>query len=275
MAQGERRASADEASARAAAALEREGVGRPDLAVVLGSGLSSFVEGVEDAVVVPYERIPGFPRTAVRGHRGAVHAGRLGGKRALVLSGRVHFYEGRTTSEVTFGVRLLGALGVRVLVITNAAGSIDPAFDVGDLMAIADQISMVAGPRRLAGPPAFRSAGVYSPDLRRLAAECALDLGLRLREGVYMGSLGPTYETPAEIRLARAAGVSAVGMSTVAEVQTAASLKIDVLGLSLLANVAIPGRHGETTHAEVLAAGRGGAAKLLSLVRAVADRLHS
>jgi purine-nucleoside phosphorylase len=275
MAGGKRRASADDAPTRAAAALRRRGVIRPDLAVVLGSGLSSFVEGIEDPVVVPYEEIPGFPRTAVPGHRGAVLAGGLGGKRAIVFSGRVHYYEGRTPSEVTFGVRLSGALGARVLVITNAAGSIDPAFEVGDLMAIADQISVVAGRRRLAGPPAFRTAGVYSPDLRRLAAECALDLGVRLREGVYMGSLGPTYETPAEVRLARAAGASAVGMSTVAEVQAAASLKIEVLGVSLIANVAIPGRHGETTHAEVLAAGREGAAKLVSLVRAVADRLHS
>lgn len=269
-----RRESPGAPAVRAAAALRRAGIGVPDLAVVLGSGLSSFAEGVEDPIVVPYERIPGFPTTAVKGHRGAVHAGGLGGRPALVLSGRVHYYEGHSHSEVTFGVRLAGALGARVLVITNAAGSVDPTFDVGDLMLIADQISAVSGSRRSPGPPTFRMIGAYSPRLRRLAGECALELGDRLREGVYMGSLGPTYETPAEIRMARAAGAHAVGMSTVAEVQAAVSMGLDVLGVSLLSNVAIPGRHGETTHAEVLAAGREGASRLLSLVTAVAERLY-
>jgi purine-nucleoside phosphorylase len=265
----------DSRVARAAETLRALGVTDPDVAVVLGSGLSSFAEGVEEPVVVPYGRIPGFPATAVRGHRGAVHAGRVSGKRALVLSGRVHCYEGYTHSEVTFGVRLAAALGAPVLVITNAAGSVDPAFDVGDVMLIADQISLVTGPRRPPGPAPFRVAGAYSPALRALAREAALDLGVRLREGVYLGSLGPTYETPAEIGLARAMGANAVGMSTVAEVQAAAARGLDVLGLSLVANVALPGRHEETTHAEVLAAGEAGAGVMLSLVRAVLDRLHS
>ena len=274
MTRGARRGSPDASPARAAEALRRAGVETPDLAVVLGSGLSSFADGVEDAIVVPYERIPGFPTTAVKGHRGAAHAGRLGGRPALVLSGRVHYYEGYDHGDVTFGVRLAGALGARALAITNAAGAVDPGFDVGDLMLIADQISMVTGSRRPAGPGTFRMVGAYSPRLRALARERALTLGIRLRDGVYMGSLGPTYETPAEIRAARAAGASAVGMSTVAEVQVAASLGLEVLGVSLLSNVAIPGRHGETTHAEVLAAGRLGATRLLSLVMAVAEHLY-
>jgi purine-nucleoside phosphorylase len=193
----------------------------------------------------------------------------------LVLSGRVHFYEGYTNAEITFGVRLAGALGARALVITNAAGAIDPGFGVGDLMLIADQISVVTGARRAPGPPTFRVAGAYSARLRALAWERALDLGIRLREGVYMGSLGPTYETPAEIRMARAMGASAVGMSTVAEVGAAAAMGLEVLGISLLSNMAIPGHHGEVTHAEVLAAGREGARRLLSLVTAVAEGLYS
>jgi purine-nucleoside phosphorylase len=175
---------------------------------------------------------------------------------------------------VTFGVRLASALGAGVLVITNAAGSVDPGFDVGDLMLIADQISGVSGPRRAPGPGTFRMAAAYSPRLRAIAHEAALDLGIRVRDGVYLGSLGPTYETPAEIRAARAMGASAVGMSTVAEVQAALSLGLDVLGVSLVANLAIPGRHEGTTHAEVLAAGREGGAHLLSLVTAVAERLY-
>ena len=261
--------------ARGAAALQEAGAEQPDLAVVLGSGLSSFADGVGDPIVVPYGRIPGFPSTAVRGHRGAVHAGRLGGRPALVFSGRVHYYEGYAHSEVTFGVRLAGALGARVLVITNAAGAVDPGFDVGDLMLIADQISAISGVRRPPGPGTFRMGGAYVPRLRELAHDCALKLGIRLREGVYMGSLGPTYETPAEIRAARAIGASAVGMSTIAEVQAAVSMGLEVLGISLVANVAIPGRHGETTHDEVLAAGREGGVRLLSLVRAVAEHLYS
>jgi purine-nucleoside phosphorylase len=270
-----RRPPPDGAIARAADALRRAGVEVPELAVVLGSGLSSFADGVRDPVVVPYERIPGFPATAVRGHRGAAHSGRLGGARAIVLSGRVHLYEGHGRREVTFGVRLAAALGARTLVITNAAGALDPNFEVGDLMLIADQISLVTGPRRSPGPATFRMADVYTPRLRALAKERALELGIRLREGVYMGSLGPAYETPAEIRMARAVGASAVGMSTVAEAQAAASLGLEILGVSLVSNLAIPGRHAEVTHAEVLRAGGAGARRLLSLVTAVAERLYS
>jgi purine-nucleoside phosphorylase len=257
---------------RAAKALREIGVDAPDIAVVLGSGLSSFADGVEGPLVVPYAEIPGFPSTAVRGHRGAAYAGRLGGKRVLVLSGRVHCYEGHARSDVTFGVRLVGAVGARVVVVTNAAGSIDPGFDVGDLMLIADQVSMVTGPRSAAADP-FRMARAYSARLRAVARAAALELGIRLREGVYMGSLGPTYETPAEIRMARAMGAHAVGMSTVAEVQEAFSMGLEILGISLVANVAIPGRHQATTHEEVLAAGRVGGERLLSLVSGVASGL--
>lgn len=259
--------------ARAAKALSEIGVGAPDLAVVLGSGLSSFADGVAEPLVVPYADIPGFPSTAVRGHKGAAYAGRLGGKRVLVLSGRVHYYEGHARSDVTFAVRLVNAVGARVLVVTNAAGSIDPGFEVGDLMLIADQISMVTGPKRAVAAGAFRMARAYSPRLRAIARKAALDLGIRVREGVYLGSLGPTYETPAEIRMARAMGAQAVGMSTVAEVQAAFSMGLEILGISLVANVALPGRHQTTTHEEVLAAGRDGGERLLSLVRGVASNL--
>lgn len=264
----------DADAAHAAAALWEAGVRKPELAVVLGSGLASFADGVEDALVIPYGRIPGFPSTAVEGHRGAVHAGRLGGAGALVLSGRVHYYEGHGHSEVTFGVRLAKALGVRFVVITNAAGAIDPTLDVGDLMLLADQISAIAGPRRPTGRAPFPMVGAYSPRLRAIARGCASDLGIRLREGVYLGLLGPTYETPAEVRLARAMGASAVGMSTVAEAQAAFTRGLEVLGVSLIANLAVPVGHRVTTHQEVIAAAQSGARRLLSLVKGVADRLH-
>lgn len=248
------------------------GLADPDVAVVLGSGLSSFVDGLGDVLVVPYSDIPGFPRTAVSGHRGAVVGCTLGGKRTLVLSGRVHHYEGLPPDDVTFGVRLAAQLGAGVLVITNASGGIDPGFDVGDLMLISDQIAAVSGSRKLP-QSTFRMAGAYSEHLKALARRAATDRKIRLREGVYMGSLGPTYETPAEIRMARLMGARAVGMSTVSEVQAAHSRGLDVLGIALLTNVPLPGRFHGTTHEEVLEAGRRGAGALVSLVSNTLERL--
>jgi purine-nucleoside phosphorylase len=257
---------------RAAQELAGRGIARPDVAVVLGSGLSSFADGLDGAVAVPYSEIPGYPHTGVVGHRGAAVGCTLGGKSALVLAGRVHHYEGPAVSHVTFGVRLAAELGAGTLVITNASGGIDPGFDVGDLMLVADQISVVGGPRRLP-PGTFRMAGAYSEHLRAVARSVAADEKLRLREGVYMGSLGPTYETPAEISMARRLGASAVGMSTVSEVQAARSMGLEVLGVSLITNVPLPGRFVETTHEELLEAGRRGAGALLSLVSGTLERL--
>ncbi|MCK4409279.1 MAG: purine-nucleoside phosphorylase, partial [Candidatus Eisenbacteria sp.] len=240
--------------------------------VVLGSGLSSFADGLGDALVVPYADIPGFPRTAVSGHRGAAVGCTLGGKRTLVLSGRVHHYEGLSPADVTFSVLLAAELGAGVFVITNASGGIDPGFDVGDLMLIRDQIAAVSGPRRLP-TGTFRMVGAYSERLRAVARSAADDLKIRLREGIYMGSLGPTYETPAEIRMARLMGASAVGMSTVSEVQAAHSRGLEVMGIALMTNVPLPGRFHGTTHEEVLEAGRRGAGALVSLVSSTLERL--
>ena len=263
----------DGASVSAAAKLLVDrGLERPDVAVVLGSGLSSFVDGLGDALVVPYADIPGFPRTAVSGHRGAAVGCTLGGKRALVFSGRVHHYGGLPPADVTFGVRLAAELGAGVFVITNASGGIDPGFAVGDLMLISDQIAAVSGSRKLPSGT-FRMAGAYSERLKALARRVAADRKIRLREGVYMGSLGPTYETPAETRMARLMGASAVGMSTVSEVQEIHSRGLDVMGIALITNVPLPGRFHETTHEEVLEAGRLGAGALVSLVSSTLERL--
>ncbi|MEA3408757.1 MAG: purine-nucleoside phosphorylase [Candidatus Eisenbacteria bacterium] len=256
----------------AARLLIDRGLERPDVAVVLGSGLSSFADGLGDALTVPYSDIPGFPHTAVSGHRGAAVGCTLGGKRTLVFAGRVHHYEGWSPDDVTFSVRLAAELGAGVFVITNASGGIDTGFDVGNLMLISDQIAAVSGVRRLP-QGTFRMGGAYSERLKSLAREAASDSKIRLREGVYMGSLGPTYETPAEIRMARAMGASAVGMSTVSEVQAARSMGLDVLGIALITNVPLPGRFHETTHEEVLEAGRLGAGALVSLVSGTLERL--
>lgn len=256
---------------RAAGWLAREGFGG-DLAVVLGSGLSSFLDGVAELARAKHSDVPEFAPPGVAGHDGRIVSCRLGGKRAIVLSGRVHHYEGRSPDDVSLAVRVVSALGVPTLVLTNASGGIDPGYDAGDLMLIADQVSLLGGRGSLRGPT-FRMAGAYSPGLRRHAREVARERGLRLREGVYAGSLGPTYETPSEIALARTLGASAVGMSTVTEAQAAAECGLALLGVSLITNVPLPGRFTATSHDEVLEAGRRGGTSLLSLVSGVAERL--
>ncbi len=266
-----RTTAADEARLEQAATWLREsGVGRPQLGIVLGSGLTSFTDGVDALDSWGYDEIPGFPRSTVSGHSGTLLVGKVGGRRAAVFAGRVHLYEGYRPFEVTFTVRLMAKLGVSTFVVTNASGGLDPAFSAGELMLIVDQLALVSGPRRL---PAlsFRMADAYTPKLRELATEAARERCIRLRRGTYAGALGPTYETPAEIRMLRRIGASAIGMSTVVEVQTAIALGLDVLGVALITNV--PGGPGPTTHHEVLEAGRLGGKSLLSLVSGVAERL--
>lgn len=258
----------------------REAVGRiralevasPGVAIVLGSGLSRFADGLSDVVEVPYSNLPGFPRPAVSGHGGTLRIGLLGGVRIVTFSGRVHYYEGRAFDEVTMNVRLAAELGARTLVLTNAAGGLDSGFQVGDLMLITDHICLLGGRAAFEGR-GDRGHPIYAPRLRRLAAEVALERGIPLRSGVYLGSLGPTYETPAEIHMARRIGAHAAGMSTVSEASFGASRGLEVLGLSLITNLATPQSHAETTHGEVLAAGRLGAERLLSLVEGVLERL--
>jgi purine-nucleoside phosphorylase len=252
-------------------ALRECGVRSPSVGIVLGSGLSSFADGVDGARSHPLAGIPGAPTPSVGGHRGSLVHGSLAGREVVALAGRVHYYEGHGVDDVTYGVRLLAGLGVRTLVLTNASGGIDPRFDVGDVMLIGDQLALLLG--RAVPGTTFRAAGAYPEHLRQLARDAALERGLVLREGVYLGVLGPSYETPAEIDFARRIGASAVGMSTVSEAAHAARLGLDVLGLALITNMPLPGRAEETTHEDVLASGRRGAARLLSLVTGVVERL--
>ncbi len=257
---------------RAADRLRELGVVSPGVCVILGSGLSSFTDSFDPDLTVPYEKIPGFPPTAVAGHRGTLVLGRIGGEKTIVFAGRVHLYEGHSPLDVTFTVRLAAELGVHTIVVTNASGGLDPGFEVGDLMLIADQLSLISGPRRLP-VPTFRMGCAYSERLRRKAATVAAEEGVTLRSGVYIGALGPTYETPAEIRMMRRIGGSAIGMSTVLEVQAARVLGLKVMGIALVTNLAVPGSGHETTHKEVLAAGRAGGEKLYRIVSGVARRM--
>lgn len=216
----------------------------PDLALVLGSGLGGLADEIENAVTIPYRDVPGFPVSTAPGHAGQFVAGQLGGKNVLCMQGRFHYYEGHEMSAIALPVRVFKALGCRALVLTNAAGGVNWDFNVGDFMLITDHINfMGANPLRGAnddsiGPRFCDMTQVYAPDLQSLALRVAKEQNLVLQKGVYLGYMGPSFETPAEIRALRTLGADAVGMSTVPEAIAASHCGLPVLGLSLITNMA-------------------------------------
>lgn len=216
---------------------------RPRVAVVLGSGLGAALQ-IPDAVEIPYGAIPHFPVSTVAGHAGALYLGDFEGIACAFFSGRAHLYEGYDPLQVTFGTRVMSALGATTLILTNAAGGINPTFEVGDLMLITDHINLT-GRNPLIGPnddrlgPRFPDmSDAYSPKLREVAARVAAERSQKLVEGVYCGLLGPSYETPAEIRMLRTLGADAVGMSTVLEAIAARHAGVEVLGIACITNMA-------------------------------------
>jgi len=218
----------------------------PDVAIILGTGLSGLAEHVEDGVAVPYGDIPGFPLSTVETHPGRLLLGRLEGRPAVVMQGRTHTYEGYNASTVGFPVRVLRALGARWLIVSNVSGGLNPLWPPGDLVLIADHINLL-GDNPLAGPnvdeqgPRFPDmSDAYCPELRRLAREQALRLGIALHEGVYAAVGGPNLETRAEYRVLRTLGADVVGMSTVPEVLVARHAGLDVLGLSIITDACLP-----------------------------------
>lgn len=228
----------------AASYISKRTSGTPDVAVVLGSGLGGFTETLTGTVRIPYAEIPYWPTSAVIGHPGQLVIGSYAGKRVAALAGRVHLYEGHDPKVVTFGVRVLGQLGVKVLLLTNAAGGINNAFSEGALMLIEDHINLM-GHNPLVGPNEERfgtrfpdMTEVYSRRLRALADETAAATGVALTKGVYLAVLGPSYETPAEIRAFRTLGADAIGMSTVPEALAARHMGMEVLGISCISNMA-------------------------------------
>jgi purine-nucleoside phosphorylase len=266
----------DRVQAAARAAAEQLSLDAPHVAVVLGSGLGGVADGLTAAHRVPYASLPGFPETTVAGHPGRLVAGKLGGKTALLLCGRVHGYEGYPASEVGFGVRVVAALGVRTLIVTNASGAVDPTFATGEIVAISDHINLtsaspLSGPNdeRL-GPRFVDMTDAYDPGLRALAAAAAPKaIGQPLREAIYAGMAGPAYETPAEVRLLRTLGAGLVGMSTVHEVITARHGGLRVLGLSLVANPAAGVNEGPLRHEDVTRAAAAGADALGRLLAGI------
>lgn len=233
----------------------------PDVAIILGSGLGAVAAGLEEVVKIPYERIPHFPRSTVEGHAGMLLAGRWGERQVLLFQGRFHYYEGYSMEQVAMPVRVMALLGVKKLIVTNAAGGINPSFQPGDLMLISDHINLM-GTNPLIGPnweemgPRFPDmTEAYSSRLRAKARKVGAEIGIFFREGVYAGLTGPTYETPAEIRFLRTIGADAVGMSTVPEVITAVHAGIEVLGISTITNLAAGITEKKLSHEEVIEVG--------------------
>lgn len=247
---------------------------RPAVGLILGSGLGSFVQSVE-GIDIPYEKIQGFPVPTVEGHAGFL---RLASSVA-VMAGRFHFYEGRSMDELVLPVFLLHSLGVRTLIVTNAAGGIKDSYRAGEIVLIRDHINLL-GVNPLRGPnpegfgPRFPDmTESYSERLRRLAGEVAAEQGRELQEGVYAAFAGPTYETPAEVRMARAMGADLVGMSTVPEVIAARYLGLEVLGLSMVTNMAAGILDQPLSHQEVVETAAKVAPWLATLLKGILDRL--
>ena len=277
--------SAASADARAAADFIRArtgGAAPPRVALVLGTGLGALAERVTHATVVPYAEIPRFPRATVAGHAGRLVLGELQGVPVAALQGRFHLYEGYSPHQVVLPVRALRLLGAETLIVTNAAGGINPALGAGDLMLLADHIGLVtmAGLNPLSGPndeglgprfPALTDA--YDGDLRVHARTAAAALAIPLHEGVYAMVAGPSYETPAELRFLRTIGADAVGMSTVPEVIAARHAGMRVLGVSCITNVTLPADDSapipQAGHAEVLANAERGGVNLAALIERV------
>lgn len=253
---------------------------RPRIAVVLGSGLGAFAEELSGRTEIPYGKIPGWPHSTAIGHAGMLVFGRLGGIEVAVMSGRVHLYEGYSPDQVVFGVRVLGKLGVTALVLTNAAGGIDLSLSRGGLVLISDHINL-QGSNPLVGPN-DESLGLRFPDMsvaysagyREIAKETAAELGIPLGEGVYAGLLGPSYETPAEIRHLRAIGADLVGMSTVPEVIAANHMGMKVLAISCVTNMAAGILPQKISHEEVLETGVMVRGTLVKLLTALLPRLE-
>lgn len=251
----------------------------PEIGLILGSGLGVLADEVENAVTIPYETIPHFPVSTVEGHAGELVIGTLSGKIVAAMKGRFHYYEGYTFEQVTFPVRVMKALGIETVIVTNAAGGVNESFEPGDLMLISDHLNLMGG-NPLIGKNDNRlgvrfpdMSTAYSGELRKLAKEAAAQVGITVKEGVYAGNTGPVYETPAEVRMARVLGADAVGMSTVPEVIAARHGSMNVLGISCISNMAAGILDQPLAHEEVIETTEKVRADFLAYVKEIVQSL--
>jgi purine-nucleoside phosphorylase len=263
----------------AAAAVRGRGGASPQTAIVLGSGLGDFVDMLRDASVTPYSELPHWPRSRVVGHSGKLVVGTLAGRRVAVLAGRSHYYESCDFEPVTFGTRVMGRLGVEQIILTNAAGGVNPAFGAGALMIIDDHINLLGSNPLLGenderfGPRFPDMSEVYAARLRRIADEAAAARGVQVTHGIYAALHGPSYETPAEIQYLRLIGADAVGMSTVPEAIVARHMNIDVLGISCISNMAAGMLAHPITHEQALEVVHRIRGPFISLLEGIIERL--
>lgn len=263
-----------------AAQVIQEKIGTAEIAVILGSGLGDFGRTLSDVRSIPYGEIPGFPHASVQGHAGVLSTGVKGGKRILVMNGRFHAYEGHPMEDVTLPIRAMAKLGVKKLIVTNAAGAVNTAFYPGDLMLITDFINL-SGMNPLIGKnldafgPRFPDmSNAFSKELRMLALSCAKEKNIPLQQGVYTWMSGPCYETPAEIRMVRTLGGDAVGMSTVPETIVANHSGMQVLGISCLTNMAAGVLDQPINHQEVMEMGLKARDSFATLVETILEKME-
>ena len=248
---------------------------RPSLAIVLGSGLGSFADDMNEVVRIPYSEIPHFARSTAIGHAGQLVVGTVGKIPVLTMQGRLHLYEGYSPATVVFPIRVFARMGVRAVVLTNAAGSINPDYGQGRLVMITDHINLqgqnplVGSEDHRLGPRFIDMSDAYCERYREMALAAGKKLGIELGQGIYAGLLGPSYETPAELRYLRAIGADLVGMSTVAEVIAARQLRMKVLAISCVTNMAAGILKQKINHEEVLETGRRVASEFKALLREV------
>lgn len=249
------------------------------VAIVLGSGLGAFADDLTDAVSIPYDEIPGFARATVEGHAGKLVIGKAGEVAIAAMQGRFHFYEGYSLEDVTFPTRVLKLLGVRTLVLTNAAGTLNIEFTPGSLMIISDHLNLLGdNPLRGANDPRFGPrfpdlTSVYAPELQSLVIDEGSRMGLEVRRGIYAALAGPSYETPAEIHMLRSLGADAVGMSTVPEAIVARHMGMRVVGISCITNLAAGVSDVPVDHSQVMSTGERVREKFSELLRRIIPRL--
>jgi len=250
----------------------------PETAIILGTGLGSLANEITDKYEIGYETIPNFPVSTVEGHSGKLIFGKLGNKDIMAMQGRFHFYEGYSMKEVTFPIRVMRELGIKTLFVSNAAGGMNPAFEIGDLMIITDHINFfpehpLRGKNIPYGPRFPDMSEAYNQALIRKADEIANGKGIKVQHGIYIGTQGPTYETPAEYKMFRILGADAVGMSTVPEVIVANHCGIQVFGISVITDLGVEGKIVEVTHEDVQKAADQAQPLMTTIMRELINRV--
>lgn len=252
---------------------------QPEIGIVLGSGLGDFADAIEDKIEIPYTEIPGFPVSTVKGHDGKLIFGKINSKEVCVMKGRIHYYEGYDIKEVVYPIEVLAGLGIKTLILTNAAGGVNTDFEPADLMIINDHINIM-GKNPLIGPndedlgPRFPDmTDLYNKDLIEVAEKSAKKLGIDIKEGVYMYFTGPSYETAAEVRMARILGADAVGMSTVPEAIIARHRGLKILGISTITNMSTGVLDTPLDHTEVVEVGQEVAGKFKELLKEIIEEI--